>query len=150
MLLPTGYPHSTSYSIQVNKRRATLLFPVALSSTSERPFLCCDPRSPPSGKGEWWQAIHPCSAWTRGRRESSLGPLASGQQTPELGSQPPPTSSPNTPGHCTTLNPAPLPTHGHAHRFCLLGEPLGDPLAGDPLGDPFPWEPLLSPLNMMK
>lgn len=40
-------------------------------------------------------------------------------------------------------------THGPAHRLCLLGEPLGDPLAGEPLGDPFPWEPLLNPLNMV-
>lgn len=62
---------------------------------------------------------------------------------PELGSQ-----VAGIPGPCTTLIPAPLP-RAPAHRLCLLGEPLGDPLAGEPLGDPFPWEPLLSPLNMV-
>lgn len=44
---------------------------------------------------------------------------------------------------------APAPTPGHAHLLCLLGDPLGEPLAGEPLGDPFPWELLLSPLNMV-
>lgn len=38
---------------------------------------------------------------------------------------------------------------GPAYRLCLLGEPLGEPLAGEPLGDPLPWEPLLRPLNMV-
>lgn len=48
-------------------------------------------------------------------------------------------------GHHPTLAPSP----GPAHRLCLLGEPLGDPLDGEPLGDPFPGEPLFSPLNMV-
>lgn len=45
--------------------------------------------------------------------------------------------------------PAPATSPGPAHRLCLLGDPLGEPLAGEPLGDPFPWELLLSPLNMV-
>ena len=32
----------------------------------------------------------------------------------------------------------PAPTPGRAHLLCLLGDPLGEPLAGEPLGDPFP------------
>jgi hypothetical protein len=49
--------------------------------------------------------------------------------------------------HHPDSSPRPLTP---AHRLCLLGEPLGDPLVGEPLGDPFPWEPLLSPLNMVE
>ena len=46
----------------------------------------------------------------------------------------------------TPLQPA---APGPTYRLCLLGEPLGEPLAGEPLGDPFPWEPLFRPLNMV-
>lgn len=55
------------------------------------------------------------------------------QALEQLGQQPP--------------RPSPLPSP--AHRLCLLGEPLGEPLDGEPLGDPFPWVPLFSPLNMV-
>lgn len=78
--------------------------------------------------GPWPQGTK-CQHWTPSCRQQVAGT--------HLSLAPP--SSP----HRYPRPPAP------AHRLCLLGDPLGDPLAGEPLGDPFPWEPLLSPLNMV-
>lgn len=78
------------------------------------------------------------------------GSLASGHQMPTLGWSPALACClqvAGAPGSGAILAPAPTP--GHAHLLCLLGDPLGEPLAGEPLGDPFPWELLLSPLNMV-
>ena len=86
-----------------------------------------------------------------GREESPPpGSLASEHQMPTLGWSPALAGClqvAGAPGSGAILAPAPTP--GHTHLLCLLGDPLGEPLAGEPLGDPFPWELLLSPLNMV-
>ena len=86
-----------------------------------------------------------------GREESSPpGSLASVHQMPALGWS-------SALAGCLQVARAPgsgailalAPTSGRTHLLCLLGDPLGEPLAGELLGDPFPWEVLLSPLNMV-
>lgn len=67
------------------------------------------------------------------------GSLASGHQMPALGWSPALAGClqvAGAPGSGAILAPAPTP--GRAHLLCLLGDPLGEPLAGEPLGDPFP------------
>lgn len=78
-----------------------------------------------------------------GRGESPPpGPFGLGHQIPAWGWS----SGGWSTWFCTAC---PSPHQRPAHRLCLLGEPLGEPLTGEPLGDPFPWVPLLSPLNMV-
>lgn len=80
---------------------------------------------------------------------STPRPLALGHQMPALGWSWPPGCTFRWLEHLDRAPPHPGPLPGPAHRLCLLGEPLGDPLDGEPLGDPFPGEPLFSPLNMV-
>lgn len=88
-------------------------------------------------------SIHPL--FNLGQRQEGVYPWALGLRTPNAR-----TGLPGSWNTWALHHPDPsTATHGPAHRLCLLGEPLGDPLAGEPLGDPFPWEPLLSPLNMV-